>query len=192
MQHKVTHYTPCYASHKPLSVAGGKLLGGSCIEPAEGYDIYVGLDWAMRRDPRYPWNDPSTSQVVEVYFPITDGGIPKDVVEFKKMVGWLIDQLGLGKAVHIGCIGGHGRTGLLIAALVSHVDGIGSSAAEWVRMHHCKQAIETTKQAKFLREHFGVAELTGSQNYEFDKQHDWAGYEYAPLPGKAIWAFDND
>ena len=36
---------------------------------------------------------------------------PSNVARFKKLVTWVCTQLQDGKTVHIGCIGGDGRTG---------------------------------------------------------------------------------
>jgi hypothetical protein len=190
----------CHASHPQIDLGGGVFCGASCLHPLKGYDIYVGLDYGMERTIQYPWDPVVESKVIEVYFPIPDGGIPKSVEQFKKMAVWLKEQLALGKRVHVGCIGGHGRTGLLLAALVSLVHD-NSEAGTWVREHYCKSAIETTKQVQFLKDHFGITEVEASKG-------DWgmevvsSGYSsaqypssskddnvrvYAPISGRSIW-----
>jgi len=185
----------CHSKHPTLKLGGGELVGASCNAPRKGFDIYVGLDWGMHRESmNYPW-EPKASEVVEIYFPIRDGGIPKDVGQFKKMVVWLAEQLGTGKRVHIGCIGGHGRTGTLIAALVSHIHG-DTKAGEWVREHYCKQAIETAEQVKFLEDTFGIEPVAPSKK-SFGKSSG-GGYSkeelkvtrYTPLKVGTIWDTD--
>jgi len=178
----------CYESHPALKIGNGTFVGASCIHPREGHDIYIGLDWGMKRQAvTYPWNPASGSQIVEVYFPISDGSVPKDVVEFQRMIEWLAGQLDLGRSLHVGCIGGHGRTGLLLAALFSRVHG-GTNAGVWVREHYCKRAIETEAQVRFLKEKYGIAEIAPAKG-------DWSspmveGYTrsvFTPVHGRSIW-----
>jgi hypothetical protein len=183
-------YVPCHESHPVLKVGKGEILGASCNHPREGYDIYVGLDWGMQRQVAFPWEPPS--EVVEVYFPVTDGSVPKDVAQFKKMIEWLMLQLDQGKRIHMGCIGGHGRTGTLLAALVSRVHG-DSNAGKWVRENYCKSAIETTTQIKFLQDHFGVVPVSPSKEH-WGQVKGISGVDnsstrvtYSPVRGRSIW-----
>lgn len=54
-----------------------------------------------------------------------------------------------GSIVEIGCVGGHGRTGTMLAAMavLSGVDG--KDAVKWVRDNYCKEAIEGERQEWF-------------------------------------------
>jgi len=188
-------YGPCHEGHPQLELGGGVLLGASCNHPREGFDIYVGLDWGMARmSHQYPWEPPS--KVVEVYFPVTDGKAPKDTAQFKRLVLWLVEQLALGKRIHVGCIGGHGRTGTLIAALVCVVHG-NPKAGEWVREHYCKSAIETKEQVEFLQAHFGLDSVVGTKegpasNYPLlsvdSAPSQWGVYD--PMRGRSMWNSD--
>src|SRR6266702_3144575 len=136
-------FSPCYHDHPELKLGSGVLVGGSCISPRAGFDVYVGLDSGMHTEARsYPWSE---KRVESVYFYVPDQGVPSAVREYKKMVGWLAEQLEAGKRVHVGCIGGHGRTGTLVAAVVQKM-GITKDAIGWVREHHCKKAVESQRQ----------------------------------------------
>jgi hypothetical protein len=175
----------CHEHHKAFSLGGGTVLGASCNHPREGFDVYVGLDWGMRRmSPSYPWEPDAT--VTEVYFPVTDGQAPKDAEQFKKMIQWLVEQLALGKRVHVGCIGGHGRTGTLLAALVSVINK-DADAANWVRKHYCSSAVETKSQTEFLAEHFGVLPVSGSKAKYETYSSDPKTSSYSPLRGRSVW-----
>lgn len=181
----------CHAQHPVLKLGGGELVGASCNYPREGFDIYVGFDWGMQRtSASYPWE--TDSKVIEVYFPVSDGTAPKDVVQFKKLVHWLAAQLSLGRRVHVGCIGGHGRTGTLIAALVSVIHE-NADAISWVREHYCKSAVETKEQVQFLVQHFGIKPVKGAKEWEHKKhvthKDNWSPTVsgYAPLRGRSIW-----
>jgi hypothetical protein len=160
------HYPSCYESHPAVPIGPGHVYGGSCGWPkVTDADIYIGLDSSMNfRNPmRYPWHPaPEQTGPLEVLFRIPDGHPPKDVAEFKAMIGWLAQQLLAGKKIHIGCIGGHGRTGLVLAALKKVVDGT-QDAITWVREHYCHKAVESTSQVQFLADEFGITKVPGSR-----------------------------
>lgn len=183
----------CWHSHPILQLGGGVFHGASCIHPHNGYDIYVGLDWGMHRRVVYPWHTIPENAAVEVYFPIKDGSVPDNLKEFRAMVTWLSEQLSNGRKVHAGCIGGHGRTGLLLAAMVKEING-DAAAGEWVRTHYCTQAIETSEQVHWLHKHFGIAKIEpsrkswGYQSWGYkDDANVPALVRYTPVSGRSIW-----
>jgi hypothetical protein len=156
------HYTGggerCFHKHPPLKLPGTELLiyGGSCSSPVvKDADAYVGFDESMHFTERHwPWKVGA-----EVLFQIPDMGVPKKPEEFKKLVKWVRGQLEEGKKVHCGCIGGHGRTGTFLAALVS--DFGEKDAVTYVRKNYCAKAVESNTQVAFLAEHFGVTKVDG-------------------------------
>lgn len=143
----------CFESHPPLPLKDGLVIyGGSCSSPiVRDADIYVGLDHSHARSPKaYPW------EVGESFlFHITDMHAPNDPAQFFKLIDWLVVQLIAQKKVHIGCIGGHGRTGTVLSALVS-VMMDEKNAIGYVRKHYCQKAVESAAQIEFLSKHFGV------------------------------------
>lgn len=152
-------YRRCHEDHKELEIGGGILLGASCNSPRSGYDIYVGFDWGMHLPaPPSPWNPGDEGEdphAIHAKFQITDGSVPSDTDEAKRMVTWLVGQLAEGRRIHIGCIGGHGRTGMIMAAIVKEALGE-KDAIAWVRKHHCKKAVETQTQVDWLQKHYGI------------------------------------
>lgn len=91
----------------------------------------------------------SKTQVVQ--FPWPDYGLPNDERCLVKVLKWLLAQASKGRTVEIGCMGGHGRTGSVLAALLI-LQGLSSQAATrrvWRR--YCENAIESEKQLAFLR-----------------------------------------
>ena len=150
-------YRRCYESHPPLPIGSGnttyRIYGGSCSSPVvHDADVYVGLDdFSMRVSTmRYPW-----SKGVEFCFPIQDQKVPTSVEDFKHLISWLSEQLIANKKVHVGCVGGHGRTGLVFAALVTYMtDDLDS--INYVRNNYCKKAVESQIQVDFLRDYFGI------------------------------------
>jgi hypothetical protein len=149
-------YTSCYNSHKPLvlGATGLQIHGGSCSSPViKDADIYIGFDGGMSFTRRHwPWVDGT-----EILFRIPDGRAPADPAAFRQLVDWTAEQLHAGKTVHCGCIGGHGRTGTFLAALVSVVVGE-DDAITYVRENYCKKAVETLEQIEFLHKHYGIAQ----------------------------------
>ena len=162
----------CHTTHKPMKFGKGELLGASCSSPRKGYDIYLGLCYSMSyRFQTAPWETTKKSAVIETEFVINDGSPPKSPAKFKKMIEWLCTQLHDGKKVHVGCIGGHGRTGLVVAAVRKVMDG-DKDAITWTRKNHCKRAVETQSQVNFLHKHFGIKKKVKGSHIDL-----FSGYE---------------
>jgi hypothetical protein len=151
----------CYHSHPALKLPGTELViyGGSCCDPeVKDADVYVGFDGGMRFTQRsWPWK-----KGTEFLFEIRDMCAPNNPAEFIKLVDWVKKQLEEGKKVHVGCIGGHGRTGTFLSALVSRFGE--PDAIKFVRENYCKKAVESSEQVKFLGTHFGVLPVGGSKS----------------------------
>lgn len=174
----------CFESHQALKVGDFEVFGGSCIDPiVKDADIYIGFDSGMRlTNASYPWN----ASKVEVLFYIADGTAPTQADEFKKMVVWAAEQITLGKKVHAGCIGGHGRTGTFLAALVAYMTG-NEDAITYVRENYCKKAVESTSQVDFLHKHYGIKKVAGSKAHLYgghSKSTAWSP-THSPSPSPA-------
>lgn len=168
-------YKRCYESHPPLPITVGEktyvVYGGSCAHPVvEDADIYVGFDMSHRKsDKAYPW----VSGESFLYY-IADMHAPSDPTSFKALIEWLSVQLIAGKKVHLGCIGGHGRTGTVLAALVKHMTGM-EDAITYVRENYCQKAVEAACQVRFLNEHFGIKEVIGAKEFHGTETGRWSG-----------------
>lgn len=163
---EATKYVPrCYESHPPLSVGEGLFVyGGSCCSPSvKDADVYIGFDYGMQRDEVFPWHQ-KESGPIEVFFKISDGTAPPNPKEFRNLIVWSAEQIRAGKKVHAGCIGGHGRTGTYLAALVKHMLDI-DDATTYVRKHYCKKAVESDSQVNFLHKHWGITKTEGSKSH---------------------------
>jgi hypothetical protein len=160
-------HVSCYETHPVLTMGKGTVYGGSCANPMTlGADIYIGLDSFMTKQKiQYPWNKEISGGPEEVLFKITDGSAPYDVGNFIAMIQWLAKKLEQGKTIHIGCIGGHGRTGMVLAALANVVLGE-RDAITWVRTNYCKKVVETKTQVDFLHQHFGIKKVEGYKEWE--------------------------
>ena len=156
-------HTRCYETHPPLVLpgdAGWKIFGGSCSTPVvKDADVYIGFDLSMRMTARsWPWKKGS-----EFLFHIQDMAAPTNPEEFKQLVAWTVKQLEGGAKIHAGCIGGHGRTGTFLAALVAELGVV--DAITYVRTGYCHKAVESRIQVEFLGKHFGVKEVAGHKNH---------------------------
>ena len=162
----------CYESHPILKMGNGRLIGGSASSPvAKDADVYVSLQSGSTSGRiSDPWE--AKNQLIEIQYSITDTQAPSNVVRFKKMVTWLCNQLHEGKTVHVGCVGGHGRTGVVFSAIVAEMKEE-KDAIQWVRKHYCKKVVESKVQVQFLMKYYGVSEAEPSKTWESDHKPLW-------------------
>lgn len=160
-------YKQCAASHPKLPIIVGDktyfVTGGSCVSrvPSGDYDVFVGLDVGYSKTKRYyPWE-----KGVEFLYRVPDMGVPKSLASFKKMLGYLEKAILNRENVFIGCIGGHGRTGLVLAALVAKMTG-NMKAVPYVRKNYCKKAVESEEQIEWLHKNFGIKKVKSSKNVQ--------------------------
>lgn len=200
----------CYKNHPELNLGSGVLIGGSCsdVQKMDTADICVGLDYGMAVTSKtFPW-DPG----IQFPFYIRDREAPKSAVEFVALIRWLSEQLDNGQRVHVGCIGGHGRTGMVVAALAKTMLGE-TDAIAWTRKNYCKSAVETKVQVKFLMDLFSIRyaepskkplaasygkkrDLSLPAQFEFNRSgwspnHNIVEVEVTPQSDiSSIWTFD--
>lgn len=183
-------YQKCAHSHPALTIDGvGDIQGGSCYTPQGKYDVEILLCYGATL-PRniLPW------ETTLVRYAITDGMTPSDFKAFDRLIDWTIGQMKSGKKVHVGCIGGHGRTGLFLSALVAKATG-NKDAITWVREHYCEKAVETTAQVTWLHTKYGITKAKPSKNLvsSFGTKSSKAGKTSSvvyPLKGRSIWGPD--
>jgi hypothetical protein len=152
----------CYEDHPALPLGEGLVIyGGSCSHPVvKDADVYIGLDSGMVLTKRsWPW-EPGQ----EVFFKISDMQAPPDAHAFVKLIDWTAGEIISGRKVHVGCIGGHGRTGTVFAALAKVMLGE-EDAIEYVRKNYCKKAVESDAQINFLHTVFGIKKVAGSKSF---------------------------
>lgn len=173
----------CYESHPYLKLGKGRLFGGNAQFPViKDADVYVSLQSGSTSG---FVSDPWAKQTqVEVQYAISDQRAPKDVLRFKKMIDWLCTQLQEGKTVHVGCIGGHGRTGLVLSAIVAQLRPWkgDKNAIQWVRKHYCKKAVESAEQITFLVKHYGVTKVEARDYEQPQESRRVAGFEQMEYP----------
>lgn len=105
-------------------------------------------DWAVYLCPSW------TARGLALFVPWEDYGTPYVPWEQVRWAAKDIYQRALaGQRVEIGCMGGHGRTGTLLACLAMLADPNLSpeGSVDWVRKHYCFKAVEDESQRYFLR-----------------------------------------
>lgn len=151
----------CYHSHPALKLPGSdKVVYGSNYQNpiVKDADIYISFQSGMPVWPGMPWERDAPIQIEAA---IPDMGVPKDPEQFKTLVQWAKSEIDSGKKLHGACIGGHGRTGMFLAALVSLYGE--PDAISYVRKNYCTKAVESKVQVEFLHHHFGITKVSGAK-----------------------------
>ncbi len=144
----------CWTKHPVYLIDDMPIVGGSCTSNYPDVDVFIALDGSGRKGKRsYPWN-----HGVDIYFKIRDMGVPESLEDFKKLISFTANEMKKGNSVYVGCIGGHGRTGLFLAALTKFMTG-DKDAVTTVRKNYCHKAVESTEQINWLHKHFGIKKV---------------------------------
>lgn len=103
--------------------------------------------------PRVPVLDDERGDIIYVSWP-DFGEIGQD--RLRRVVGKMTRALKEGRSVETGCMGGHGRTGTLLAATLIHVEGLSArDAIKQVRKRYCQRTVESPSQVRMLFEFAG-------------------------------------
>lgn len=100
------------------------------------------------------------------YYFIPDMDIPNNINEFKTALEEIINcVLKKNKSLHICCIGGHGRTGIVTACLLGML-GV-KTPIKFIRKNYCEKAVESYEQEKFIFDFLNVP--NSEREYTFKK-----------------------
>jgi len=86
-------------------------------------------------------------QCLAFMLPWQDMGLPK--IGYKQAAEAITNTYNLavkGSTIEVGCIGGHGRTGTVLACMAVLAGVPGKDAVKFVRDHYCKHAVESARQ----------------------------------------------
>jgi protein-tyrosine phosphatase len=75
-----------------------------------------------------------------------DFGVPNDVEAATKEIGAAFDRARRGQAVEVACVGGHGRTGTVLACMAILAGVPADEAVAWVRAAYCERAVQEPRQ----------------------------------------------
>lgn len=169
----------CWQNHPLLNLDGLEIMGGSCTRLSssdlKGYDIFIGFDQGMRFPVQANPAWLGGTSLESVLFTILDGGVPKSKELFDQLITYLLKARDTKQKVYMGCIGGHGRTGLVLAVLVKEILGE-EDAITWVRKNYCQRAVETTAQVEWLNKHYTIKKVAQS------KKHLRGGHDFSINP----------
>lgn len=137
--------------HPKLNFGDGVLTGGKDWNDFYGADTLILLDKMYLPDRVIDNCGEFDNNQRVIYFPIVDMKAPlqRDMENFERVLEIIHHDLLCGKSVHVQCIGGHGRTGLVLACYVGKYREI-KNPVKWVRENYCEEAVESWEQVKFV------------------------------------------
>lgn len=114
-----------------------------------------------------------------VWYPVRDHEAPYDRDRWLGLCDWVLKQAGDGKRVGMCCVGGHGRTGLLVATLVGLAEPDIADPVATTRERYCDKAVESFEQEWWVYHVTGRDELAAEA---------WAAYKEEEAQRKTSWA----
>ena len=111
-------------------------------------------DFGLYMDPR--WEPTWSAELIEW----EDFGLPADPERASAQIRAAFERARAGERVEVGCAGGLGRTGTVLACMATLAGVPPSEAVDWVRANYHRRAVETAEQADFVRR-FATAEASG-------------------------------
>jgi hypothetical protein len=106
-------------------------------DPTRSFGLYLDMRWL----PTWP------AEVVE--WP--DFGLPADPGRAADQIVAAFERARRGDVVEVGCVGGLGRTGTVLACMAVLAGEPPSSAVDWVRREYDPAAVETIEQEHWVR-----------------------------------------
>lgn len=99
-----------------------------------------------------PWAKKAEPEAL--YIDWTDYSVPDGDMPMVDIVTWMLAEMGKGVRFETACMGGHGRTGTMLAMLLTAQGVLPGAAINRVREHHCAKGIENAKQAEYVAEFY--------------------------------------
>jgi len=111
---------------------------------AERDEEGAGRDFGLYLDPR--WNPSWPAEIID--WP--DFGLPPDGARAAGQIRAAFSRAQGGQVVEIGCLGGLGRTGTVLACMAVLAGVAPADAVGWVRENYRSAAVETTDQESWV------------------------------------------
>ena len=105
--------------------------------PERDFGLYMDPGWA----PTWP------AELIEW----EDFGLPADTDHASAQIHAAFERARGGEHVEIGCAGGLGRTGTVLACMATLAGVPAADAVEWVRANYDRRAVETPGQEAFVQ-----------------------------------------
>jgi Swiss Army Knife protein, DSP-PTPase phosphatase domain len=114
-------------------------------DPERSFGLYLDARW----QPSWP------ADLIEW----EDFGLPVDAEAARRLIQSAFTRARGGELVEVGCLGGTGRTGTVLACMAVLAGVAPSEAVAWVRMAYRSTAVETAEQEDWVRRF--AAHVTG-------------------------------
>jgi hypothetical protein len=105
-------------------------------EPVPDFGLYLDPLWA----PTWP--------AIMLDWP--DFGVPRDRDVADAQIRGAFERARAGLKVEVACIGGHGRTGTVLACMAILAGVPADDAVEWVRSTYCRRAVQEPSQQYWI------------------------------------------
>ncbi len=105
-------------------------------DPARDFGLYLDARW----DPTWP------SDTIDW----RDFGLPSDGKRAAAQIREAFVRARTGEAVEVGCLGGLGRTGTVLACMAALTGLDAPSSITWVRRNYRPEAVETAEQEEWV------------------------------------------
>lgn len=164
----ITNYVSCSHHMTPFSFEGMDntytvhLTGSSSLKSEPGIKdlptvgVYLDDGWLYGRLATNTAHEVDLTQPCSLYVGWQDFGTIK-VSLLSEAVEWVLPFLRDRKSIiEIACIGGHGRTGTFVTALMIREGWAVTDAIEYIRGGYCPKAIEGPKQEELLQEYYNL------------------------------------
>lgn len=120
---------------------GTRVRASSIVEreeddPSRGFGLYMDRRW----EPTWP------AEIIEW----VDFGLPSDAARAAAQIQDAFSRARGGEAVEVGCLGGLGRTGTVLACMTVLAGFEPSAAIAWVRQNYRSGAVETADQESWV------------------------------------------
>ncbi len=106
-------------------------------DPDRAYGLYADASW----EPTWP------ADVIAW----RDFGLPEDPEVAAQQIANAFDRASRGELVEVGCVGGRGRTGTVLACMAVLAGVPPEDAVPWVRAAYRPEAVETAEQEEWVQ-----------------------------------------
>ena len=130
---KLVHY---HYDHK-ITFPGGVTVAGSSLD---NLDRFTNPDWGLYAD--HQWRPEWRAEFITW----RDFGLPANYKAAAEAIMDAYEYAANGDRVEVGCHGGHGRTGVILACMGVLAGLDEKDAIAFVRRDYCSQALETSEQ----------------------------------------------
>ena len=173
-------YRNCNHFHDPIKVGKYTMYASASTDaptglwtPAQRPDLFIGLSstWESLLT-TINTNVPEFTMPPTVPYAILSwadqDACPDNILQF--VVPKLINRIQNGQAIEVGCMGGHGRTGTLLAILLGKIEKLKPlKAITELRKRYCDSAVESMRQIEQVYVALGSTVKEANKHFEIKK-----------------------